>query len=364
MPSIFIDKLTRTYNGNAVLENLNLSVDSGELMVILGPTGCGKSTLLNIIAGLEKPDSGQIFFNNKPIGDTPPEKRNVALVFQNYALFPHMTVYENVAYGLKARRKSYREIRRAVTEKLSLLEIEHLQAKYPDEISGGERQRVALARALVIEPEVLLLDEPLSNLDARIREQLRVEIKNLQKKLGITTLHVTHDHTEAYVMADRIAVMGNRHIEQVGLPEEIFYKPKTEYVAKFVGMNVFKGIVSSIEPEIGVVKVDSNGLLLTVPLQEGVRVNDSVNVFLRPEDIFIMLEPSHTSVRNVFKGNISSIIDMRGSRKVTVTLENGSEIAAELTKEAVADLSLKIGKSIYIAFKATALRIARTVGGG
>jgi len=360
VPSIHVDKLTKAYNGNTVLKDLNLNVKSRELMVILGPTGCGKSTLLNVIAGLERQDSGNIFFDNEIINDIPPEKRNVGLVFQNFALFPHMTVFENVAYGLKARGKSKSEVGQVVGEKLSLLEIKHLQGKYPGEISGGEQQRVALARALVIEPEVLLLDEPFSNLDARIREQLRIEIREVQKKLGITTIHVTHDHTEAYVMADRIAVMGDNRIEQVGLPDEIFYRPESEYVAKFVGANVFKGAVVSLDSKGEVMKVNSNGLILTALLQEGLRVGDPINIFIRPENVFVILEPSHMSVRNIFKGSISSIVEMRGSAKITITLENSSEITAEVTKEALSELSLKIGKSIYVAFKATAVRAAKT----
>jgi molybdopterin-binding protein len=328
-------------------------------MVILGPTGCGKSTLLNIIAGLEHQDSGNIYFNNRLINNIPPEKRGVGLVFQNFALFPHMTVFENVAYGLKARNETRENIARLVNEKLELLGISALKGRYPNEISGGEQQRVALARALVIEPELLLLDEPFSNLDPKVRDQLRVELKRLQKILGITAIHVTHDQSEAYSIADRIAVMGNKRIEQVGSPDDIFYKPQTEYIAWFVDANSFEGKIVEIHEDQGIMKIDSSGILIAAAFKEGIRLGDHVKAFIRPEEILIMPSEYPTSARNVIKGKITSITPLRGLEQIAATVEGRKEVKVEVTRSAAAELNLHVGKEVYLAFKASAIHIIK-----
>ncbi len=214
-----------------------LRVKDREFLTLLGPSGCGKTTTLRIIAGFEKPESGKIIFNGKVVNDVPPYRRNIGIVFQDYALFPHMTVFKNVAFGLEMRKTPKDEVERRVNQVLELVGLKGLENRYPEQLSGGQQQRVALARALVIEPELLLLDEPLSNLDAKIRERLRGEIRRIQRELGITTIYVTHDQEEAMAISDRIAVMNVGTIEQVGKPLELYYNPRTEFVARFLGLS-------------------------------------------------------------------------------------------------------------------------------
>lgn len=222
-----------------VLENFNLEIQEGELLSLLGPSGCGKSTSLRAIAGFVPIDKGQFYLEEKDMSKSPVHERDFGFVFQNYALFPHMTVFENVAFGLKIRKMNDGEIKKAVHEMLEIVDIEELADRYPSQLSGGQRQRVALARALVIRPKLLLLDEPLSNLDAKLRLQMRHEIRRIQKQLGITTIFVTHDQEECFAISDRVAVMNQGKIEQLDSPENIYHHPKTDYVAKFVGFENF-----------------------------------------------------------------------------------------------------------------------------
>jgi ABC-type Fe3+/spermidine/putrescine transport system ATPase subunit len=230
-----IDDLTVRYGANEVLKSLSLGVEAGTLVALLGSSGCGKTTLLRAISGFAQPSAGRIHLAGRDITDTPPEKRNTAMVFQSYALWPHMTVFDNMAYGLKLRRRPRSEIAARIDGLLSLLHLEGLAGRKATELSGGQRQRVALGRALAVDPDVLLLDEPLSSLDARIRVELRAEIKAVQSRVGITAVHVTHDREEAMVMADRIVVLRDGRIEQEGTPEEVYHRPATPFVASFMG---------------------------------------------------------------------------------------------------------------------------------
>lgn len=225
----------KEYQQFKAVEKLSLNVEKGKLIALLGPSGCGKSTTLRMIAGLVSATSGQIIVNGKDITSKPAHKRDIGLVFQSYALFPHMTIAQNIAYGLKIRGVSRPEISRRVQEVVKLVHLEGLQDRRPKQLSGGQQQRVALARALVIEPSILLLDEPLSNLDAKLRDQMRNEIRDIQQRLGITTVFVTHDQVEALAMCDLVAVMNKGHLEQVGTPHEIYEKPASAFVAGFVG---------------------------------------------------------------------------------------------------------------------------------
>jgi len=253
----------------------DLRIKDGEFMTILGPSGCGKTTTLRMIAGLEKPDSGEILFNGEPINDLPPYERNIGIVFQDYALFPHMTVFRNVAFGLEMRRLPREEVKKKVGHALELVGLRGLENRYPEQLSGGQQQRVALARALVVEPEVLLLDEPLSNLDAKIREHLRGEIKRIQRELGITTIYVTHDQEEAMAISDRIAVMNVGTVEQVGTPLELYYHPRTEFVARFLG-------TSNILP---LHAEGGRACLEGLCFETG--VDGAVRIFFRPESVRI-----------------------------------------------------------------------------
>ena len=232
------------------LKEINLDIYPGERVLIAGPSGCGKTTTLRIIAGLEQPDSGQVFLDGKDVTSLEPNQRNVNTVFQNYALFPHMNVADNIGYGLKLKKTSKAEISRRVKEMLDLVQLPGFERRKPSELSGGQRQRVAIARALVNNPEVLLLDEPLGALDLQLRRAMQHELKRLQKKLGITFIYITHDQEEAINMSDTIAVMNHGRFEQIGTPDEIYNHPKTSYVATFVGnANILTGIVESIAEE-------------------------------------------------------------------------------------------------------------------
>ncbi len=233
--AIEVENVVKRFGQTIALRGVSLEIREGELFAILGPSGCGKTTLLRIIAGFEVPDSGRVYLKGKDVTNVPPDKRGTVMVFQNWALWPHMTVYENVAFGLRLRKLPEAEIRRKVLQTLEMLGLRGLENRFPSQLSGGQQQRVALARALVVEPEVLLLDEPLSNLDAKLRLRLRGELKQLQKKLGITMVYVTHDQEEAMSLADRIALMRNGLIEQVGSPSTLYKKPKTLFTAAFLG---------------------------------------------------------------------------------------------------------------------------------
>ena len=231
-----------------VLKEISLSIDKGEFITLLGSSGCGKTTTLRIIAGLEIPDSGQVFLDGKDVTGLAPEARDVNTVFQNYALFPHMTVADNIGYGLKLKKIPKAEIKKRVSEMLELVQLPGFEKRKPSELSGGQRQRVALARSLVNNPKVLLLDEPLGALDLQLRRAMQLELKKLQKKLGITFIYITHDQEEAINMSDRIAVMNQVTFEQIGTPDEIYNHPKTSYVATFVGnANILKGMVEGVE---------------------------------------------------------------------------------------------------------------------
>ena len=259
--------------GEDVLESICLTAKKGEFVTLLGSSGCGKTTTLRIIAGLEQPDSGQVFLDGKDVTSMEPNQRNVNTVFQNYALFPHMNVADNIGYGLKLKKTSKAEISRRVKEMLELVQLPGFERRKPSELSGGQRQRVAIARALVNNPEVLLLDEPLGALDLQLRRAMQHELKRLQKKLGITFIYITHDQEEAINMSDTIAVMNHGRFEQIGTPDEIYNHPKTSYVATFVGnANILTGIVESIAEE----EIDGTSAQITVRTDAG-KVKVSMN---------------------------------------------------------------------------------------
>ena len=245
--------------GEAVLDNISLEISKGEFITLLGSSGCGKTTTLRIIAGLEQPDAGSVWLDGREVTGLEPNQRDVNTVFQNYALFPHMNVAENIGYGLKLKKVPKSEIRKKVSQMLELVQLEGYEKRKPSELSGGQKQRVAIARALVNNPKVLLLDEPLGALDLQLRRAMQIELKHLQKKLGITFIYITHDQEEAINMSDRIAVMRDGRIEQIGTPDEIYNHPKTSYVATFVGnANILHGVVESVQGETAVVKIGND----------------------------------------------------------------------------------------------------------
>jgi len=282
-----LEHVGKRYDGASVIEDLSLDIRDQEFMVLVGPSGCGKSTALRMIAGLEDITDGTIAIGGRPVNDLPPKDRDVAMVFQNYALYPHMTIRENMEFGLKMRRVPRAEIDRLVGDAAAVLEISHLLDRRPRQLSGGQRQRVALGRAIVRQPSVYLFDEPLSNLDAKLRLQMRAEIKKLQHRLKTTTVYVTHDQVEAMTMGTRIAVMKDGRLQQVGTPLEVYDRPANLFVANFIGsppMNVFRATVRD-----GGTRLEGNGLSLRIgpPLSEAARSQEGreVHVGLRPEHI-------------------------------------------------------------------------------
>lgn len=231
---IKIERLSKSFGSDQIIKNLNFKIRDSEFMTLLGPSGCGKTTTLRLILGSISPDEGKIYFGDNDVTDVPCHKRNAGIVYQNYALFPHMTAYRNIAFGLEVRNAKEIETKiRAIMEKLDILGLE---SRYPNQLSGGQQQRIALARTLVVEPRVLLLDEPLSNIDAKLRYELRDEIKDLQKSMGITTLYVTHDQEEALIISDRIAIMESGEIIEVGRPGDLYFNPEKEYTRDFLGI--------------------------------------------------------------------------------------------------------------------------------
>jgi len=306
-----------------------LEARPGEFLTLLGPSGCGKTTTLRIIAGFEKADRGRIYFDDIVMNEVPPYERNIGIVFQDYALFPHMTVYDNISFGLKLRKLSKEEIKKRISWALKLVGLEGFENRYPEQLSGGQQQRVALARALVIEPQLLLLDEPLSNLDAKIRERLRGEIKRIQRELGITTIYVTHDQEEAMAISDRIAVMSIGKIEQVGSPLDLYYSPKNEFVAQFLGLSNI--LETNVE----------NGKACIGSLCFEVKKEGRVKIFFRPESVYIE------------KGDDGEVVDyelLPGRVRLKIDVD-GEIIIAERFLDEIPFLIEKLPKKVGIKVK-------------
>lgn len=345
-------------DGEDVLDGICLTAKKGEFVTLLGSSGCGKTTTLRIIAGLEQPDSGQVFLNGKDVTGLEPNRRNVNTVFQNYALFPHMNVADNIGYGLKLKKTPKAEISRRVKEMLELVQLTGFEKRKPSELSGGQRQRVAIARALVNNPEVLLLDEPLGALDLQLRRAMQHELKHLQKKLGITFIYITHDQEEAINMSDTIAVMNHGRFEQIGTPDEIYNHPKTSYVATFVGnANILKGVVK--EP------ADNNNHQITIITESGeVQVlaaseenmpqpGETVTIAVRSENI--RFEESVNNIQGNSTGNIyglTAIVTEKtfagGQLRVVLKTTDGQEIIA--SRYGI-DTNVNVGETVRCCFK-------------
>ncbi len=294
--------VTKRFGDVVAAGDVNLEIQDGEFFTLLGPSGCGKTTTLRIIAGLEQSDEGRVYFDGRDVTDLPPYRRNTGMVFQNYALWPHMKVFDNVAYGLKIRKVPKEEIGTRVGEALELVKLGGLGGRFPSQLSGGQQQRVALARVLVINPDVLLLDEPLSNLDAKLRVEMREEIKELQKKLGITTIYVTHDQEEAMVISDRMAIQDQGVIKQVGNPMEIYNRPEDLFIATFIGRGtLLEGAVEASEEfiQVRVGEIVVRGVVSSE--QKEMKEGEKVACVLRPEN-FTLEEPEEPS--NTFEGVI------------------------------------------------------------
>jgi spermidine/putrescine ABC transporter ATP-binding subunit len=326
---ISVANLTKRFGQLAAISEVTLSIEEGELFTLLGPSGCGKTTLLRLIAGFYAPDTGTIHFGDRLVNAVPPHERGIGMVFQNYALWPHMKVAENVSYGLKLRKVASSEIDERVRGVLQKVGLTGLGDRYPGQLSGGQQQRVALARALVLNPQILLLDEPLSNLDAKIRVQVRAEIRKLQKELGITTVYVTHDQEEALTLSDRIAVFSQGKVFQIGPPKALYEQPATRFVADFIGINnLVEGTVRSVEGPDRSLRVDTSlGEIAAVhdaPLKPG----DRCVICIRPENLAVN-GPSGAG-RNHFKGRISFAAYLGNTLRYDVDLGGGNVFKADI----------------------------------
>lgn len=324
MAFVELDGLTKKYGGIPVVKDVNLAIEKGIFVCLLGPSGCGKTTTLRLIAGFIEPDAGEIRLGGRrisaPGASVPPESRNMSMIFQSYALWPHMTVFENVAYGLKLRRLPRAEIRERVQQMLAATKLEALAERYPGELSGGQQQRVSLARALVVKPETLLLDEPLSNLDANLREEMRFEIRRLHDEYRYTTVYVTHDQAEAMTTADLIVVMNQGVMEQVGTPEDIYKRPRTQFVARFIGgTNLFTG------KRVGADAIDCGGFVLRCGSGEfGTDGEGAVSV--RHHDIELHATGPNGDATNWVSGTVLRRIYLGSHHDYLVSIPGGEQV--------------------------------------
>lgn len=321
MPTqITFNDVTKKYGELTVISGLSLEIREGELFTLLGPSGCGKTTLLRMIAGFHSVDGGSISFNDQVINDIPVHKRDIGMVFQSYAIFPHMTVKDNVKYGLNTRKLSKEEKQKRLHEILETVQISQYQDRLPARLSGGQQQRVALARAIVIHPKVLLMDEPLSNLDAKLRIDMRRAINEIQKEIGITTVYVTHDQEEALAISDRIAIMNNGSIQQIGTPTQIYLRPANQFVATFIGhSNLFTGTVVKSEDQNSIV-LDEGYRLTMANLKSGVKDGQKVTVSVRPEEFTITNEEDGLDGLILFRHFLGKYINY------DIELPNGSRL--------------------------------------
>ena len=343
MADLQVESLRKTYGSVTAVRDVSLRVPPGEFLSLVGPSGCGKTTVLRMMAGLIEPDAGRILVGGRDITFTPTHRRNVGLVFQSYALFPHMSVFENVAFGLRRRKVDEAGIRARAERILELVHLGGLERRFPRELSGGQQQRVALARALVTEPAILLLDEPLSNLDKQLRDEMRVELKRLQQELSITTVFVTHDQAEALTLSDKVAVMNHGRLEQLGTPEEIYRHPANVFVASFVGRsNFFLGIVSRADGGLARLRLDS-GLEVTAASQ-AVREGSRATAAVRQESIRLLVEPTREAA-NSFRVTVLLHAFAGSTSQYVVALHPGVELRVESPSQAA---SLPQGSVAYV----------------
>ena len=355
MVSIKLKDVTKRFGKVVAVNKVSLTIDEGRLYVLLGPSGGGKSTLLYLIAGIYKPTEGKIFFDDKDVTDLPPAERNVGLVFQNYALYPHMTVYENIAFPLKLRKEDPAKIDQKVREVTKFLHIEQLLDRYPAQLSGGQQQRVALARALVKEPSVLLLDEPLSNLDALLRIYIRAELKRIQQDLDITTVYVTHDQSEALAIADKIVVINKGVIQQIGDPDEIYDNPRNVFVATFIGnppSNIVEGTVVSGRPCVNVLgsEVCFDGAISSKLMKFS---GSRVLIAFRPENVQVLKEPVDEALN--IKTEIYELEPL--GRETIITLTPGREVFIKAVAPQKASRVFGLGEEVYATVKPDHIKI-------
>jgi spermidine/putrescine transport system ATP-binding protein len=353
VPAIELVDVAKTYHAHGedvrAVREMNLAIAEGEFFSLLGPSGCGKTTTMRMIAGFEDPTTGSIFLNGADVTGVAPNRRDVNMVFQSYALFPHMTVFENVAFGLRRKGVPAAEVKTRVGEMLNIVDLSGREKRRPRELSGGQQQRVALARALVNQPRALLLDEPLGALDLKLRQHMQVELKRIQREVGITFVYVTHDQGEALTMSDRIAVMNDGRIEHLGSPREIYERPATRFVAGFIGTsNLLSATVAGVEDGRAVIALGP-GEQIIVPLQtNGVRPGDAIELSVRPEKIEMTTVAPSGSDRCVVRGVVNEVVYLGTSTNYNVTTSTGAQLVVFDQNAANAEDIAERGDSVYL----------------
>ena len=343
-PKLKTRDLRKTYGPVVALAGASLDLEEGEFLTLLGPSGSGKTTILMTIAGLVQPDSGEVWIDGRLATYAPPHKRDIGMVFQNYALFPHLTVSENIAFPLRMRRMTEADIRREVTRVLDLVQLPEVGGRFPRALSGGQQQRIALARCIVYRPSIVLMDEPLGALDKKLRDQMKLEIKRLHTELGITVLYVTHDQEEAMIMSDRVCLMNNSRIEQIGTPADLYFWPRSVFAADFIGeSNLLDAEVASINGE-EVTLNGAAGALLKARLDAGrsVRLGEAVKLMVRPEMLRVLQDGANAD--NVLDARLTDVILVGGVTKTYARLADGTLVAATgLTRGPLCDIAKDAG---------------------
>ena len=348
--NVQLQDIVKRFGTLEAVSHVSLQIQDGELFTLLGPSGCGKTTILRLIGGFHRPDEGEVYFGDRAVSGIPPYERNIGMVFQNYALWPHMTIFDNIAYGLKLKKFSKSEISSKVLHALKLVNLSGLERRYPGQLSGGQQQRVALARALVLSPDVLLLDEPLSNLDAKIRLQVRAEIRKLQKDLGITTIYVTHDQEEALTLSDRIAVVDHGKLQQVGSPRDLYAKPENPFVADFIGINnLIPGEVREIQERERTMKVQTDVGPLICTLGWPFKLGDCCMVSIRPETATIGEIQSGQGEVNVLPGIVSFASYIGNTIRYDVEIQNGKIFKVDIQNPWYHQV-LPLGEKVSVTF--------------
>jgi len=358
-----VEALSKAFNGKKVIDNLNLEVQKNEIIALLGPNGSGKTTLLNMIAGLLQPDQGNIYINNTMVNglygtkkvNLKPYERKIGYVFQTTALFPHMKIQDNIAYGLKTLHLSTVEIKKRTNTMLNFVGLTEYAQAYPSQLSGGQQQRAALARSLVMEPQIMLLDEPVSAVDPQLKEPFRLELKKYLQTLEITTIYVTHNLNEAYMMADKIAVIGKGHIEQIGDRAEIFDKPQTSLIAKFLGHNIFEGqAIKQEQNKHLLVKINEIQLLSTSTAD---LAGKNITITINPKDITLSTKkpPNTEPYNNIIAGVITEMVQTRSTTQITIDI--GFPIKTMIAFSEIKKLNITIGDRIYACFSPSALNV-------
>ena len=357
--SVQLINVTKRYTGTVAVDDLSLTIAEGEFFSLLGPSGCGKTTTLRMIGGLERPDEGEILIGGERVNDTPPNERSSNIVFQNYALFPHLTVGENVAFGLRlrARRTPESEVKEKVREVLDLVHLEGMEGRRPGQLSGGQQQRVALARALVLRPKVLLLDEPLGALDRQLRKAMQVELRRIQHEVEITFVYVTHDQDEAMSMSDRVAVMRNGVFDQLGTPQEIFETPQTRFVADFMGAsNIFSGRVAEVDPGDGAgrtVAIETgSGLRVISRGRRDVEQGASTSFSIRPEVVQVFAAGSDAAPDNSFEGRVVEKVYLGDVTEIEVALGDDTTLTCRIPSRLDQRLGLEEGSGVRVGWDA------------